>query len=304
MKAAVLHVNSASPASRSPTMRIASFVASELGIPLVHDPVSAKKHRGKRLDVLFLKLGVLKFSQHREEAIELVQNARLVINLENDCLFKPDPRLVREKDYMTWSTVEQRHQYVNWNKLTWLPTTAWRRPLPLVAPAYQGLFYYGAFKDVRKASFDKYLNTKRYPIHVSTYRGQRKFIEAYGSELHFVPPIRDPRSIAQYEATVYIEDDYSHTLYSSPGNRFYECLQQGIAQLFDIDTLNTMARAGYKVPPALVVNSAAEVHALLRHAPAIRAWQRNNWHRDYGKELVHELRAACRSTFGAKYAFT
>lgn len=228
MKAAVLHVNSASPLSRSPTMRIASFVADELGIPLICDTTSAYKYRKTRFDVLFVKHGMLKFSQHRDIALELFNRAGCIIDMENDYTFKPDTRMCggnRLGSYFQWSTVEGRHKYVNWNVLTWLPLRAWFKPAPLPAPTKRGLLYYGAHRPDRVPYFERYFANTRYSVAISTYRGQRAFTETCGRDsMHFIPPIRNPYAITQYEATVYIEDKTSHKLYTSPANRFYECV--------------------------------------------------------------------------------
>src|SRR4051812_26261823 len=81
VRAAVLHVNTAAYLSTSPTMRIARFVAEELGVPLVHDLATARRQlRQGKLDVLFVKYGLFKFSQHREEALKLHRRAGMIVD--------------------------------------------------------------------------------------------------------------------------------------------------------------------------------------------------------------------------------
>lgn len=308
MRAIVLHVNTASRESVSPTMRIARFVADELRLPLVHNVETAKRELmpalGK-LDVLFLKLGVLKFSQHREEAVELVRRARLVINLENDCTFKPDKRLNRE-DMRKWSTVEyslglKGDQYINWNKLTWSDWHAKSEQLQI--PEHMRVLYYGAYKDIRESSFSRYFGTTKFPLTISSFRGGPKFKVITKNTAEIIGAFKDKTMPQRYALTIYMEDDYSHAQYSSPANRFYECLQLGVAQVFDNKSVWTLERAGYRVPGNAIVTGPNDVAQALKNWRHLQHWQRQHWYRDYGKELRHELRKVCCATFGAQYTF-
>jgi hypothetical protein len=293
MKIAVMHVNSASYGSTSPTMRIARYVAERLGVPLIHGKESAQRHVKAKFDVLFVKYGMLKFSNHRDEALEIHDRAKYVINLENDYTFKPDKRFRKSDE--TWSTVEGRTRLINWNVLTRHPPEAWRQPGPLVEPEHRGLVYYGAHREDRVSSFERYFRNATYPLTISTFKGQKKFQE-YGPDIRVQGAFRNPDEQAKWPATLYIEDDTSHTTYTSPATRFYECVMAGLAQLVDEATLPTLTRAGLEVPAECVVHNQNDVKLMLKHWREIRGIQRLTWHRDYLKELNGQLSKAMKAS--------
>lgn len=305
-RAAVLHVNSAGAHSTSPTMRIARYVAQTLGIPLIHDLESARANERKAFDVLFVKYGLPKFSDHRDYAMAAYAQAPCIVNLENDYTMEPDVRFRRlaehKSHYERWSTVEGRTRYVNWNVLTWMPPEAWRKPLPWPVPSMRGLLYYGAHRTGRVPYFHRYLRRAPYPVTVSTFRGAAKFAESCGLELkqQIIGPFRKPEQPAQWPLTVYIEDEASHTTYCSPANRFYECLQLGMAQAIDVAAAHTLQLADFEVPDNMVVNGPGDVKRVLAKWDAVRQAQRKLWHRPFHKALHSQLRAACRASFGAK----
>jgi hypothetical protein len=105
-RAAVLHINSARPDATTPTMRIARFVGDTLGLPVICNVETADKYDDRRFDTLFVKYGILKFSNHREQALRIYSRAKRIINLENDYTFKPDPRFRKANpSYSVWGTV-------------------------------------------------------------------------------------------------------------------------------------------------------------------------------------------------------
>jgi hypothetical protein len=298
--AAVLHVNSSSFTSTSPTMRIARFVADELRIPLIHDQRTAKLAVAKKYDVLFVKYGMLKFSNHRDEALEIYSRARHVINLENDYLFALDRRF-RAPD-ATWSTVAGRDQYVNWNMLTRHPVDAWAQQQPRREITRKGLVYYGAHRPDRVESFRRYFVRPPFPLTISTFRGKEKFAETLelnkngkvtrGTEI--VGAFRDPDAPAAWPVTLYIEDATSHELYCSPATRFYECVMMGLAQAVDIDAAHTLQAAGIKLTFEDMVSHKREIAD--RDWTAIGQRQRSRWFKDYSKLLRQQLSDAVKGS--------
>lgn len=289
MRMAVLHVNTATLASTSPTMRIASFVADTLQVPIIHSPKSAEQHLKTKFDVLFVKYGMLKFSAHREEALRIYEQAGKVINLENDYTFVPDKRF-RPADE-TWSTVEGRTRLVNWNMLTRHPATDWQVRRPLRVPVHEGLVYYGAHRDDRGPSFERYFRNATYPLSISTYRGRVKF-QQYSDSIKILGAFKDPDAAANWPATLYIEDEQSHSLYCSPATRFYECVMAGVVQLVDEAAVHTLQRAGMAICGDWVVSNQKDVKSCLKHWRDIQQSQRDGWYRDYYTLLRGEFAAA------------
>lgn len=291
MKAAVLHVNSGNPQGTSPTMRIARFVADELKIPLICSVDTAEPFLKERFDVLFVKYGMLKFSDHRAQALEIYDNARRIVNLENDYTMIPDKRFRKADE--CWSTVEGRTRYVNWNMLTRHPVDDWSVPVTLPVPSETGLVYYGAFRPDRVASFDRYFKGSRFSLTVSTFRGQKHFA-AYTQNV--ISAFRDPDAPAQWQATLYIEDEKSHELYCSPATRFYECVKMGLAQFIDAKAVNTLRKAGMRVMDEWIVEDGTDLHRALRDWRNVQLGQHVHWYRDYSITLREQFRKACRAS--------
>lgn len=310
LKAAVLHVNSTGKESTSPTMRIARYAAYGMEIPLIHDLETAKRYERHAFDVLFVKHGMLKFSQHRDYCLAAYAQAKVIVELQNDYTFKADSRFLeldREKELRpwVWGTVRNKlilpgDQYVNWNMLTWLPPVAWANELPLPEYIRKGIIYYGAHRADRIEYFKKYFHDAPYPVTISTFRGRKAFRETCGDTVAIMGALRTPALLAQWQATVYIEDKTSHTLYCSPANRFYECVQMGVAQAIDAGAVPTLEKAGFTVSNECIVDSKKELRAFLKDSARQQVKQRKLWHRNFFVDLRLQLKAACRASFGTK----
>lgn len=300
MKAAVLHINTAKYDSDAPTMRIARFVAEELGIPLIHNVESATLLHRKKFDVLFVKYGILKFSQHRDMALDIYSKAGRIIDLQNDYLMKPDSRFKRANArYEVWGTVPDNvalhgGQYINWNMLTWDHKF---KPLPW--PRLPGLFYYGAARIGRIATLGRYYGQHvPYPVTVSANPRNAPFFRALNTNATVISKCSHAE-IAKYGLTVYMEDDTSHGLYCSLANRFYECLHLGVPMLFDSACTATLEKAGLKRNHYLpfLCDRHKDVAEALRsqgylYTEHIAAKQREYWHKNYRLQLQKALHRA------------
>lgn len=303
MKAAVLHVNTANKLATSPTMRIAKFVADTLRIPLAYDVPSAQAVLAAgSYDILFVKYGMIKFSEQREEAMKLYAGATTIVNLENDYSFKPDPRFGKANgSYTAWTNVSWQdrpdHFYTNWNVLTWAPPAEWEHPWATAPVEEAGLLYWGAFRPDRFKSFSRFFKDAAYPITISTYRGRKDF-SLLNPNIKFIGANALPKNIRKYGATLYIEDETSHTLFTSPANRFYEALQNRLAILVDEAAVPTLNKAGFAVPLTHVVRDAVDVAGALNRVDEIRRWQCSYWHRDFRIDLQRQISQNALSQFG------
>lgn len=294
MSMCVLHVNKSSPSSTSPTMRIAKYVADRLPeASFVYDMETAE-HFNATYDVVFVKYGLLAFSEHRKLAIEILNKAKRVINLENDYSFVPDKRL-RSPDEV-WSTVAGRTRYCNWNVLTRHGTEGWNLLSPRVsAPSEKGLIYYGAFRPDRVPYFMKYFQRAPYPVTVSSFRGEKDF-GILCPNVKLMSAFRDPDGPAAWEMTIYIEDTESHNLYCSPANRFYECLHMGLPQAVDALATATLTQAGIPKVRNFQVNSKMELRKLLQSSHEIGPEQQRLWRRDYAADLHEQFDTAMKES--------
>lgn len=297
LNAAVLHVNTSARESNSPTMRIARYCAERLDVPLIHNVETAHRHHRKRFEFLFVKFGMLKFSQHRDHALEIYERAGQVVNLENDYTFVPDRRFLRmHKPYSLWTTVPGNAlvhggSYVNWNVLTWFP---WGRVFTAPTHEHLGVLYYGAYRADREKMFEHYFRDAKYPITFSSFKGNKKFA-ALAPSACTRGAFRSPEEIRQYQSTLYLEDATSTRLYCSPANRFYECVQLGVPQMFDINCKFTFDRAGFDITQYMVANQ-KDVTVKLQHTRSMQRAQAEAWGKlDFVGQLNEQIGAAVRA---------
>ncbi len=282
------------------SVRIASFISETLQIPIIdRDPVTIDP-----FDTLIIVNGPSAFLPWVEQLAELVEKCKRVIWVMNDytiypptqvrTVFKARPEIVVE----TWSAVPKlplkweklavwvkipltATHYINWNRLTY-------EQLPLDTPTKTGLFYYGAFREGRRDFFEKYLDTDLYPVFVScSLKAQEKFTDL-NDQIQLLTPWTAPSDLQQFQATLYMHDEFSSEFYTSPANRFYECLGAGIAQLFESSTVGAMREAGYDISP-YIVSSPELLSARLAEWNVIRQEQVKRWSADYRGQLREEL---------------
>lgn len=298
MKAAVLHFNSASRDSTSPTMRIARFAADTLQVPLIHSMETARQYVDTKFDVLLVKYGMLKFSNHRDEAMQIYSQARQIINLENDYLFALDKRL--RKPDLVWSTVEGRDKYVNWNVLTRMGFDIWEKKPQLPIPGNNGLIYYGAHRPDRIKSFERFFTNSPYPVTISTYRGKQFTTTCPNARV--IGAFRQPNAPAAWPLTVYIEDETSHKMYCSPATRFYECISIGLAQVICEESVETFRQAYIEVPDDFIVRDKSDVARVLKNNKWRSFQKRQNllWWENYTLQARTQLLEAWNSTFMRK----
>jgi hypothetical protein len=289
-KIGVLHVNKSSLTSTSPTMRIAKYVAGMLPeASFIYDVPTAKAVENVVFDVLFVKYGMLAFSDHRKEALKIYGNAKRIINLENDYAFEADKRF-RKPDEV-WSTIAGRTHYCNWNVLTRHGTEGWGPKDDFRAATNRGLLYYGAYRPDRVEYFERYFKAAPYPVTVSSFRGEKDFgVLAPGAQL--MSAFRDPDGPSEWEMTIYLEDKASHELYCSPANRFYECVHMGLPMVIDEHAVHTLKRGGIQYPEEFGVTDKWDVRQFLEFAGDMRDDQQRLWRRDYAADLNEQFTAA------------
>jgi hypothetical protein len=291
---AVLHVNKSTLSSTSPTMRIAKYVAEQLGdrADFIFDVPTAQA-AAKSYDVVFVKYGMLAFSDHRKEAIAILNSAKKVVNLENDYSFVPDKRL-RAPDEV-WSTVADRTRYCNWNVLTRHGTNGWEKPSSFRPVTNMGLLYYGAYRPGRLTYFDRYFRHAPYPVTVSSFRGEKDF-GLIDHRIALRSAFRDPDEPSEWEMTIYIEDIASHNLYCSPANRFYECLHMGLAQAIDELAVATLKQGGIDKARKFQVKNKMELRALIGNWEQVRDYQQSLWRRDFAADLHEQFAKAMKES--------
>lgn len=128
---------------------------------------------------------------------------------------------VKERDFPFVKT-----KIVDWNAIFWM------EPLPIQDYEFEGLFYYGSFKERRRFYYDEYLNYTQYPVVISAKRGQRHMF-SQSPTVKFVDPVPSVADLGKAQFTVYFLNE--DAVGTAPAQRFYECLVAGLPIFFDKD---------------------------------------------------------------------
>jgi hypothetical protein len=294
--------------------RIAKFLSHTLNLPLVDtEDKLAKVMEDVFIDTIILVNSPSAFCTWLDDLAGAVNECKNFVYVMNDytlytptqlrtALFEREakgdlPRL------FTWANIPKmppnfasrktyRHMllppidYVDLNMVTFSEMAEAKRPRPDPVP---GLFYYGAFRQDRVQYFKRYFSSDLYPTLLSTTSDGAvlKFRDA-GCNFTAVPKFLSLSEIASYQASIYIEDEFTHSTYNSPANRFYECLSAGVPLFFDRSAVGTFQTAGYNVD-RYTVASAADVAKLLPMSEEIRQEQQA-WKKDFTSILAARVR--------------
>lgn len=293
-----------SPGSTVASNRIAAFVSGLLSAPLFYDATVEQV----RARTLIIVNGAFAFCGCLPQLAEAILAAGNIIWVQNDYTIAPPKvtskgespfraafRLREERglppmDY--WTTVSDMSKetpnshYINWNSLTFE-----KRPLRKFNGRKRHLFYYGAYRVKREPYFISYLNHDRAVISSTS----EKFLATCPEALK-IDPIGGPQfydELATKCFGLYIEDPKSHSSFHSPANRFYEMLSAGLPMLFQPESEEMLAHAGFHVAKYAV--APGDVQAVL-DAPTgklrdkVQKGQRDLWGNiDYVGNLVQAV---------------
>lgn len=254
------------------TVRLTKYIRERLesmghSVDLVD---SRESCRLKRYDSVVTVNGVFMFCDFKEKYGQLIMMNKSLVWVGQDyqkSMWIPRittfdiPSKFRASDSTLVAAYEQKteahksfrhYHYLNWNQLTFTPD------LPERKPEVPGLFYYGACRESRLPYFKKYFTRPPYPLTISvpSPRQKTKFATAFPTS-KFISCSDVVAEAGRYEAALYIEDEGSHCknrggIYSSPANRFYECLSAGVLTLFDSSVVPTFERARVDISPWVV----------------------------------------------------
>lgn len=119
--------------------------------------------------------------------------------------------------------------------------------------------YYGRWRKGRVKYFKKYLDGY---IYLSTAMKNFKLFFHNGCKTKNIKPLKwgeGKDTLGLFNASLYIEDEYTHTHFNNLGNRFYEALWCGTVPLFDSSCLNTLRMSDYDDYEWHIVNSPSDV---------------------------------------------
>tara|TARA_R100000951_G_scaffold116766_1_gene130591 strand:+ start:26915 stop:27850 length:936 start_codon:yes stop_codon:yes gene_type:complete len=129
--------------------------------------------------------------------------------------------------------------------------------------------YYGSFRKDRTKYFEKYFNSDS--VVVSSHKKNHEKFHNIGANPEFITRINwSKNGLMQYQYSLYIEDEKTHTYYNFLANRFYEALNYQTIPLFDASCMNTLEKCGYNIGPEYVVNSPEELEEKLSSPPPFK----------------------------------
>jgi len=203
----------------------------------------------------------------------------------------------REQNKLVWSTIPswKKHEfdrYINWNKSTW------SNDIRFLKTPMKRVTYYGSFRKGREACFNRlFPSNDEYPLVISTSARARKQFSELWPDVEITLPNKNGllEWLSTSACSLYLEDEYSHKTYTSPANRFYECLSSGTGIIFDEACIHTFDEAGYNIRP-FVARNAKEVAELFSEYKWVRKTQRKLWYRDYSEELRNDIHEAIKES--------
>jgi hypothetical protein len=177
----------------------------------------------------------------------------------------------------------KNHQYIDFNKLLHWNGAA-------KAYKYEGLFYYGAFRKDRVKSFKTWLGKSVVPIHVSTSSRNFEEFTEINPKMKIYKSNGDIRNVlGQFQSSIYIEDEFSHSNEMSPANRFYEVIGAKSLLFYDVKCKKTLSKAGYW-DDAFSVSKIEDVAEKLKDYDNLREKQIKMFEgKDFRKELEKEF---------------
>lgn len=304
LKIATVHINTVSEQSITTGARLARYMSIFFDCPFIHNRKTAIIHKDE-YDILFIKFGILKFCDYREELFYLYKNAKRIIALEEDYTMGPDYRLTQLNPSLEiWTSIPDRLKeiqgvYINWNRMTWRHNPHWETE-KRKTPSIKGLGYFGSYRPGREKYFKRYFTDNIYSVTVSTFpRNKLKFFNL-NPQINIVAPFHDRRQIAAFQSILYIEDEFSHEHYTSPANRFYECLSNFVPLIFDLSCHATFQKAGYDITHYTVQDSLS-MSVMLKQTDEIARNQRQLWYRNYQNELYEDIKKVVTTEIGAWY---
>lgn len=301
MKNIVVHMTECKPHSTVASARVARFISETIGVDLVDTKEKAEACVGS-VDTLIIVNGPMAFCDFLEALGALVTCANKVVWVQQDYAINPPAANSKAESPFRkafadkklrpvyWTTckknvVTPEDKYINWNQLTYDSS-------PFKIMKENRILYYGAFREKRISSFERFFKEPGIPLTISTTTLRRKKFEAMGINCKFVPAFENViKDACHYDAAIYIEDDKSHKEFHSPANRFYEMLSAGVPIFFDVLSKSMLEEAGIVVPDKWLVKDGKELYQKYSVADLVgmRAEQRSMWEKDYVGELRQAL---------------
>lgn len=147
-------------------------------------------------------------------------------------------------------------------------------------PKKYGCVYYGRWRPDRLKYFQQYLDSS---IYLSTHSKNIKMFHHNGCNPKLIKPmtwVKGRETLNLFAASLYIEDQFTHTHYNCLANRFYEALTSNTVPLFDKSCVGTLRKSGYRGYEWNIVESTQDINCKIDeiskgNVGELAAWQGN-----------------------------
>lgn len=135
------------------------------------------------------------------------------------------------------------------------------KPKNRLIPKNRDTVYYGRWRPDRLRYFQQYLNST---ICLSTHSKNIRMFHHNGCSPKLIKPMSwqpERETLNLFNASLYIEDVFTHSHYNCLANRYYEALFCNVVPLFDKSCVNTLELSGIDDYDWHIVESSADVAA-------------------------------------------
>jgi len=280
--------------SIQPSNKIDVWISKLLEYRLIDTKEKAEFALNYNIDTLIIVNGITLFCEFREEAKKLIYNAKKIIWIGNDYSIKIPSLLknnlngksiIRIAQYDNFDNIKN-HYTLDLNKLLS------KNDMPKNIYDISGLFYYGAFREGRLNSFNKYLKfNKNLDIHILSSKNNAENYYKINSKSNIYTNKTNVLDVLpKFQCSIYIEDDFSHKNIMTPANRFYEIISCKTLLFYDYACKKTLENAGYW-DEDFAVNSQDEIIEKLKNYNELREKQILKYsEKNFKKELDNDFK--------------
>ncbi len=299
-RVAVMHATSVSGNTKMYTKHLVKFLEGALNAYVIDSRLSAERLVGCELLIIVNSL-YTNYCDFLDHAKRLCFAAGRVVYIHADTAIQPPEFLqcyVKDNPVDVWATQrtpvlgmsEDRYTRINLHFMSCAEAV----PSSVPCKRIGGLMYYGSFRRLRTAQFDKYLSGEDgYAVHIipTSLKVGRLFQERFPAAV--VYGLFDSlHQLNFFSATVYVEDPIHTKMHPIfPAGRLYDCIHCGVAVAVDVDAVETLCRAG-KNFGAYSVSSPSDVLEFLTRTDEVAIEQRRliDFQVEYAEttRLVHE----------------
>jgi hypothetical protein len=252
-KARLLALQTTETKFKSPMSQIVALIQELTELPVCNEDTYQDFELSEDVVIVFAGTLIFASKEWRDNVFSLLSRARCVIFITNDYRKEPPSQMMaalrgRNVDLRVWSTFQpqitaRKKRWIGWRwtQVMWNWNTYEVVDRPLTGRA-DGLLYYGRMREGR--NFDLLRKGVPYPVHVSCSIRALEAWASWNPSLRYHPEFRSAEDLAVFQTSLYLEDEFSHSVYTGVANRFFECMAAGVGVVAHVSCRSTFEREG------------------------------------------------------------